>query len=755
MTTQEPTVRIEDEPRHARTLAGVALALASGAEPGALEIDLADPAQRVFGAYTLVERIGAGGMGLVYRARQESLERDVAIKFLNLSFARDDAALERFRFEARSAAALNHPNIVQVIEIGQAQGLAFIAMQLVRGESLAERLRARRPSRAEAIALMLEICDAVSYAHRLGLLHLDLKPANVLIDERGEPLIADFGLARRMNAHGQVEAQEVSGTPGYMAPEQVLVKQFRLSAATDLYALGAILYELLCGEPPHGRGKVEDIMQRALAGKIAEPSSLDRSIPPDLEAICLKCLALRAGDRYENVAAFATDLRHHAEGLSVSVRTPTRLERVQRWYAREPRFALALAALVGLAIASSAMLARLYAQADREREAAEGLAQMIMADTGKDDPDILAESEGYTTPVADCVMVRSARCTDGIGDTFSRIDRELPPDQEARYLNSLRSYVAKIDAWGKPRLARQLDRKIQEATLSLSVADLLPAIAADESAEGPLFAYTLAPEGGEKVGNERRREWFELALARASEPWQLAELAESCDPKNEPQCVAAIDRYRELAPDNATAWLAGLADAPDDTSDRLLLRAAAAPRFQHYRAEAQLAAIAFARRFMPLQPLSRRIDPESFALEIGLYMVISPFPIRYCKASLATRAEPRIEQACREVFQKERTGTRPALFDEFFAALALYGMRKPGEAADAERRRYRNARWVYSTILQLPWIQSAPRAELLRRELGDGEWASYRDKIAEAGLPVEAPDRFVTREPLPWPRFTN
>lgn len=235
---------------------------------GEVEIDLSDPAQCQFGAYTFIERLGAGGMGVVYRARQDSLQRDVAIKLLNVSLGDDAPALARFRFEARSAAALNHPNIVQILEIGQEQGIAFIAMQLVRGQTLRERIATQRPPPKEAANLVLRLCEAVGYAHKLHLLHLDLKPSNVLIDERGEPLVADFGLARRMDQKGQAEAQKVSGTPAYMAPEQVLIKQFRLSAQTGIYALGAILYELLCGVSPHGHGPTDEMLQRALAGKI-------------------------------------------------------------------------------------------------------------------------------------------------------------------------------------------------------------------------------------------------------------------------------------------------------------------------------------------------------------------------------------------------------------------------------------------------------------------------------------------------------
>jgi serine/threonine protein kinase len=215
-----------------------------------LELDLSDPEQRDFGDYELIEQLGQGGMGVVYLARQRSLQRDVALKLLAAGPWASPEFVVRFRREAQSAARLQHPNIVPIYEIGSHAELNFFSMALVRGQSLAQLLEAGPLPPPKAARLLRTIAEAIDYAHRLGILHLDLKPANVLIDEHGEPQVADFGLARRLDEALSNDSEEVSGTPSYMAPEQAQLKSHRISTATDIYGLGAILYELLTGRPP-------------------------------------------------------------------------------------------------------------------------------------------------------------------------------------------------------------------------------------------------------------------------------------------------------------------------------------------------------------------------------------------------------------------------------------------------------------------------------------------------------------------------
>lgn len=315
--------------------------------PEALDLNLSDPAQRDLGDYELLEKLGQGGMGVVYRAHQRSLDRAVALKLLAAGPWASDDFIERFRREAQSAARLNHPNIVAIHEIGRHDELNYFSMQLIRGRSLAQVILHEGAQRFERSASWLRsIAEAVDYAHRLGLLHLDLKPGNILIDEAGEPHVADFGLARPLDSSLSVDADEVSGTPNYMAPEQALLRSHKLSAATDIYGLGAILYELVTGRPPFRGATPMETLRQVLSRSPAAPSELRPDLPKDLEAICLKCLEKTPQQRYRSARELADDLGRYLDGRVVSVRRPHARERVRRWIRREPRLAAALGACV-------------------------------------------------------------------------------------------------------------------------------------------------------------------------------------------------------------------------------------------------------------------------------------------------------------------------------------------------------------------------------------------------------------------------
>ncbi len=313
------------------------------AEPG---LDLDDPQQRTLDDFELIELIGQGGMGVVYRARQRPLQRDVALKLLSAGAWASDEFVARFQSEAQHAARLQHPNIVTVYEIGEHRGLIYYAMEFVDGISLEQRLQRDGPLQPQAAAaLLLSIAEAVDYAHRLGVLHLDLKPGNVLIAADGTAKIADFGLARRLDNESGILNDRVFGTPGYLAPEQAEVGTAKLDRRTDVWGLGAILYEALTGRPPFDVDHSRTALDMVRHQPVKPPGEVRRGVPDDLDAICRHCLEKQQHDRYPSAGALADDLRRFLEGRPVSVRRLNRWQRGLRWMRREPRMALA----VGLA----------------------------------------------------------------------------------------------------------------------------------------------------------------------------------------------------------------------------------------------------------------------------------------------------------------------------------------------------------------------------------------------------------------------
>jgi WD40 repeat protein len=291
-------------------------------------------------------------MRMVFRARQRGPAREVAIKLLSAGQWAPEDLLETLRREAQHAARLQHPNIVIVHGIGERAGLVYYAMQLVRGRSLSQKLDAEGPMPPrDAARLLRTIAEAVDYAHHLGVLHLDLKPGNLLIDVDGVPRISDFGLARPLNQ--VLEYRHVSGTPSYMAPEQARPDGGPLSPATDVWALGAVLYEMLTGHPPFESDDPARTLQLLQEGTVRRPSRLV-AVPEDLEAICLRCLRKDPAERYPTARALADELGRYLEGRAVGARPLRAGQRISRWALREPRLAATAACAVLLLLAGIA-----------------------------------------------------------------------------------------------------------------------------------------------------------------------------------------------------------------------------------------------------------------------------------------------------------------------------------------------------------------------------------------------------------------
>jgi WD40 repeat protein/serine/threonine protein kinase len=300
--------------------------------------------------YDILGLLGRGGMGVVYQARHLGLNRLVALKMVLAGVHADAGQLARFRGEAEAVARLQHPHIVQIYEVGEQDGRPFLALEYLSGGSLAEKL-AGTPQPPRAAAELVEtLARAVQAAHDKGVIHRDLKPANVLLTEDGTPKIADFGLAKRLDAEaGQTQSGAVLGTPSYMAPEQAAGKGKAVGPAADVYALGAILYELLTGRPPFKGATPLETLQQVVAEEPVPPRRLSPQVPPDLETVCLKCLHKEPHRRYPSAVELAEDLRRFLEDRPTLARPVGFWQRGVKWARRRPALA-ALTGVSGLAV---------------------------------------------------------------------------------------------------------------------------------------------------------------------------------------------------------------------------------------------------------------------------------------------------------------------------------------------------------------------------------------------------------------------
>ncbi len=348
-----------------------------------------DPAPPAVPGYQLLGVLGRGGMGVVYKARQLSLGRLVALKMMRDGALAGPAELARFRAEAAAVARLQHPHVVQVYEVGEHAGRPFFSLELVGGGSLAERLRGTPQPPRRAAELVQTLARAVHHAHQRGIVHRDLKPGNVLLTDDGTPKVSDFGLAKHMDGTADRTATgAVLGTPGYMAPEQAWGKsKIRIiGPAADVYALGAILYELLTGRPPFQGETPVDTLQQVIGQDPVPPSRLQPTVPRDLETVCLKCLRKEPGRRYTSAADLADDLGRWLAGGPVLARPVGAAERVAKWARRRPAVAGLLAVLALVTALGFALVAWKWqeaedalAKAEQARRAERGQKEQALA----------------------------------------------------------------------------------------------------------------------------------------------------------------------------------------------------------------------------------------------------------------------------------------------------------------------------------------------------------------------------------------
>ncbi|MGI8430825.1 MAG: protein kinase domain-containing protein, partial [Chthoniobacterales bacterium] len=314
------------------------------------------PRERIlaeFGDYELLEEIGRGGQGVVYRARQKSLNRTVALKVIALGHWATETHLKRFRREAEAAASLEHPRIVPIYEIGERDGACYFSMKLEEGGHLDDLVRREEISLRRAAEIIASLARTVHYAHERRILHRDIKPGNILLDAQGEPHLADFGLARLVETESTVtRTLEVLGTPSYIAPEQASGKTAELSGATDVYGLGAVFYQLLTGQPPFAGGTTYETIRLVLETEPRNPRLWNSKVDRDLATIAIKCLEKDPQRRYSSALALAEDLERCLKHEPIKARRTGAFLRGGKWLRRNPTSALLAASLVGLAAAA-------------------------------------------------------------------------------------------------------------------------------------------------------------------------------------------------------------------------------------------------------------------------------------------------------------------------------------------------------------------------------------------------------------------
>ena len=335
--------------------------------------EFVDPAKPRFGdRYVLLEEIARGGMGVVHKARDLVLKRDVALKTIKSGELAGADEIRRFEVEAEAAAQLKHPNIVSIYEIGERDGQHYFTMELVDGQNLSALIREKAISPSLTAKYVRQIARGIHYAHRRGILHRDLKPSNVLVDGKHRVHVTDFGLAKRIETDSTLTATgQILGTPAYMPPEQASGQHDEVTIRSDVYSLGAILYELLTRRAPFEGESAIDVLMKVINDRPPDPRTLNPDVPLDLETICLKCLEKDRSRRYETAQDVADDLRSFLRGDPVVARPLGQIERSWRWMRRRPAIAFLGFTTLMASLTAIVSVAYLLADANQARDAAQ------------------------------------------------------------------------------------------------------------------------------------------------------------------------------------------------------------------------------------------------------------------------------------------------------------------------------------------------------------------------------------------------
>ncbi len=390
------------------------------------------------GNYELLEEVARGGMGVVYKARQSTLGRIVAVKMIVSGRLANEQDVQRFQSEAQAAASLKHPNIVSIHEVGQQEGWHYFSMDYVEGHDLSTVLRINLLPAKTAANYVRQMAEAIHYAHQQGILHRDLKPSNILIDQQNQVHITDFGLAMRVEAGDQVLTQtgQILGTPSYMPPEQAQGKRGLIGPSSDVYALGAILYECLTGRPPFRAESVIITIEQVIHADAASPRKLNASIPHDLETICLKCLEKESHRRYATAQLLAEDVERFLNGEPIVARPARAMERSVKWVRRHPMPAAFIVSSVVALLAMAGMGLGLYYNSKLD------LANTQLLSTNQQ----LAEASGQLEiAVKDAKAERASAHRHLYASRMALIQVAQQNDQPARIVQLLRSVIPETE----------------------------------------------------------------------------------------------------------------------------------------------------------------------------------------------------------------------------------------------------------------------------------------------------------------------
>lgn len=416
------------------------------------------------GDYEILEEIARGGMGVIFKARQRSLKRVVALKMILAGQLASPAEVERFHLEARAAGRLKHPNIVPIHEVGEHRGHHYFTMDLVEGRSLAEMAREETLSPHHAAEIVVKVAEAVEYAHQHGTLHRDLKPANILIDGDGEPHITDFGLAKLLEVedvderHELTETGQVLGTPSYMSPEQASGKSALIGPASDIYSLGAILYSCIAGRAPFVAESTVDTIMQVLKKDPVSPRDLNPSVPKDLETICLKCLTKEPHKRYGTAQLLSDDLGRFIEGRPVAARPVGRIERGWRWSRRNPVVASLVSLVAILLVVGTIVSSTLAVWATNSAES-ERIARRA-AEQSETNAKNLAEEMAILADEKSALAEREHAARDRAEDARMAAERSEQETKAAQQRTARNLYVASMNlapsAWRNNNIERLL-----------------------------------------------------------------------------------------------------------------------------------------------------------------------------------------------------------------------------------------------------------------------------------------------------------